>query len=154
MKKEIRDEFWHAMEKSPFVMIRLEGVSGHAEPMTAQLDRDAHHEIWFFVHRDNRIAQGGRAMAQFASKGHDLFACIDGTLVEETDPARKAKLWSNAAEAWFPGGKDDPALLMLRFEIAEAEVWSADPGIVGTFKLLTGTEIKSAEAGKHAVGLV
>lgn len=154
MKKQIREEFWHAMEKSPFVMIQLEGASGHAEPMTAQLDRDAHHEVWFFTRRDNRIAAGGRAMAQFASKGHDVFACIDGTLVPETDPARKDKQWSKAAEAWFPGGKDDPTLLMLRFEIDEAEVWTADPGLVGTFKLLTGTAIKADEAGKHAVGLV
>lgn len=154
MEKEIREEFWHAMEKSPFVMIRLEGASGHAEPMTAQLDRDARHQIWFFVGRDNRIAAGGRAMAQFASKGHDVFACIVGTLVEETDPTRLDKQWSNAAEAWFPGGKDDPNLKMLRFEIEEAEVWTADTGVVGKFKLLTGTEIKAEEAGKHAVGLV
>lgn len=154
MKKDIRDEFWHAMEKSPFVMIRLEGGPGHAEPMTAQLDRDAHHAVWFYARRSNRIAAGGRAMAQFASKGHDVFACLDGTLVEETDPARKAKHWDNAAEAWFPDGKDDPELKMLRFDIAEAEVWTADPGLVGTFKLLTGSEMKAGEAGKHAVGLV
>lgn len=154
MRKDIREEFWHAMEKSPLVMIRLENGQGHAEPMTAQLDRDAHHEVWFYTRRDNRIASGGRAMAQFASKGHDVFACIDGTLVEETDSARKAKHWDKAAEAWFPGGKDDPNLLMLRFEIDEAEVWTADPGIVGTFKLLTGSEMKADDAGKHAVGLV
>ena len=154
MKQQIREEFWHAMEKSPFVLIGLTGAAGHAEPMTAQLDRDAHHEIWFFTSRDNRIAAGGKAMAQFASKGHDVFACINGTLVEETDPARKEKQWSNAVEAWFPGGKTDPSLLMLRFEIAEAEVWTADLGVVGTFKLLTGSEIDPGEAGKHAVGQV
>jgi general stress protein 26 len=154
MNKDIREEFWHAMEKSPIVMIKLEGGSGHAEPMTTQLDKDAHHTVWFYARRTNRIASGGKAMAQFASKGHDVFACIDGTLVEETDASRKAKHWDNAAEAWFPGGKDDPSLIMLRFEINDAEVWTADPGIVGTFKLLTGSKIKAEQAGEHAVGLV
>lgn len=153
MDKDIREEFWHAMEKSPLVMIRLEN-GGHAEPMTAQLDRDARHTIWFYARRGNRIAAGGAAMAQFASKGHDVFACLAGTLVEETDPARKAKHWDKAAEAWFPEGKDDPQLMMLRFAIDSAEVWTADPGIVGTFKLLTGSEMKADDAGKHAVGRV
>ena len=62
MKKELRDEFWTSFEDSPYVMIRLEGIGGHAEPMTAQLDRDARHTIWFFTTRNNRIAAGGAAM--------------------------------------------------------------------------------------------
>ena len=42
----------------------------------------------------------------------------------------------------------------LRFEIEDAEVWTVDPGIVGSFKLLTGLAIKEDEAGEHAVGNV
>ena len=157
MKKELREEFWHAFEKSPFIMIRLEtpGSSlGHAEPMTAQLDRDALHTIWFYAARNNRIAAGGRAMGQFSAKGHDVFACLAGTLVEETDKARIDKHWSQEVEAWFPNGRNDPNMLMLRFEIDDAEVWTVDPGVVGTFKMLTGSTIKSSEMGEHAVGLV
>lgn len=161
MDNKLREEFWHAFEDSPFIMIRLEGgqqgTAGHhlhAEPMTAQLDRDAHHTIWFFVSRGNRIAAGGKAMAQFSSKGHDVFACLSGTLVEETDRARFDKHWSNTVEAWFPQGKNDPNLMMLRFEIDDAEVWTADPGVIGTFKLLTGSKVRSEEMGKHETGLV
>src|SRR5262245_34249941 len=117
MKKELREEFWQAFEKSPFIMIRLDGAHGHAEPMTAQLDREALHTIWFFASRNNRISAGGRAMGQFSAKGHDLFACLAGTLVEEADKARIDKHWSKEVEAWFPAGRNDPNLLMLRFEI-------------------------------------
>jgi general stress protein 26 len=154
MNKELREEFWHAFEKSPFIMLRLESAGGHAEPMTAQLDRDALHTIWFFTSNDNRIAAGGRAMAQFASKGHDVFACLLGTLVEEIDQSRVDKHWSKEVEAWFPNGRDDPKLMMLRFEIDDAEVWTVDPGLFGTFKMLTGNAIRSSEMGQHAVGLV
>lgn len=154
MKKEIREEFWKSFEDSPFIMIRLEGAGGHAEPMTAQLDRDAHHQIWFFTSRTNRIGAGGQAMAQFSSKGHDVFACLSGTLSEETDRAVFDKHWNKAAEAWFEGGRNDPNLVMLRYDIDNAEVWTADPGIVGKFKMLTGMDVKSDELGKHAVGLV
>lgn len=154
MDNKVRDEFWHSLEKSPFIMIRLTDANGHAEPMTAQLDRDAHHAIWFFTSCDNRIAPGGRAMAQFSSKGHDVFACLSGSLSEETDKAIFDKHWSKEVEAWFPGGRDDSKVLMLRYDIDSAEVWTAELGIVGAFKLLTGSAIRTDEMGKHEVGLV
>ena len=154
MDKDIQHEFWEAFEDSPIIMMRLEGSSGHAEPMTAQLDEDAHHTIWFFTRRDNRIGMGGKAMGQVSTKGHDVFACISGTLVPETDRARRDKHWDKVAEAWFPDGRDDPNVIMLRFEIDDAEVWTADPSFKGKFKLLTGRPIDPAEAGEHAVGAV
>jgi general stress protein 26 len=154
MKKELREEFWKSFEDSPYIMIRLDEGGGHAEPMTAQLDRDARQTIWFFASRSNRIAPGGLAMAQFSSKGHDVFACLAGTLVDETDQAIWDKHWNQYVEAWFPGGRNDPNLKMLRFEIDNAEVWTADPGVIGRFKLLAGTRVTSDELGDHAVGLV
>ena len=154
MDEELREEFWQALDKSPFIMIRLDRADGHAEPMTAQLDKDAVHTIWFYTSRGNRIAAGGQAMGQFSAKGHDVFACLAGSLVEETDQARIDKHWSKQAEAWFLQGRHDPDLMMLRFEIASAEVWTVDPGVFGAFKLLTGGKVKSSEMGEHAVGNV
>jgi general stress protein 26 len=154
MESKIRAEFWEAFSNSPFIMLALEGGNEHAEPMTAQLDKDANHAIWFYCARGNRVAKGGRAMAQYQSKGHEVFACLSGTLVEEHDRAIFDKHWSHPVEAWFPGGKDDPQLMMLRFDIDDAEVWTADLSLTGKFKLLTGNEIQSEEAGQHAVGLV
>jgi general stress protein 26 len=154
MKKELVEEFWQAFEDSPFIMMRLDSAGGHAEPMTAQLDKEARHTIWFFAARGNRIATGGPAMGQFAAKGHDLFACLAGTLVEETDPARIDKHWSKEVEAWFPEGRNDPNVMMLRFEIDDAEVWTVDASLFGTFKMLTGSAIRTSEMGQHDVGLV
>lgn len=154
MNKELQHEFWEAFEDSPFIMMRLEGSTDHAEPMTAQLDKDAHHTIWFFTTRDNRIGRGGKAMGQVCTKGHDIFACISGTLVEETGTARWDKHWDRVAESWFPNGRQDPNVVMLRYEIEDAEVWSADPSIMGKLKMLTGRPISAEEAGEHAVGAV
>lgn len=154
MDQDIRDTFWKAFQSSPFIMMRLQGAADHAEPMTAQLDKDAHHAIWFFARRNNRIAGGGRAMGQVMTRGHEVFACIDGTLVEETDAAVRDRHWNNAVEAWFPNGKADPSVVMLRFDIADAEVWTSDMGLKGAFKLLTGRPIHEHEAGEHALGAV
>src|SRR3546814_2458007 len=92
--------------------------------MNAQLDKDAHGAFWFFTASDNRLAAGGPAMAQFAAKGHELFACISGTLVSESDRTVLDKLWSNSIAAWYEGGKDDPKLVLLRFDLDDAEIWT------------------------------
>jgi general stress protein 26 len=89
-------------------------------------------------------------MAQFTSKGHDLFACIAGTLVEETDPAVIDRYWSKEVEAWYPGGRNDPCLLMLRFDLGTAEIWRADMSLKGMFKQLFGGDVRSEMKGKHA----
>ena len=154
MNKEIRDEFWHAFEDSPFIMMKLDASREHSEPMTAQLDRDAHHAIWFYCSQDNRIAAGGPVMGQFVAKGHDVFACLAGNIAVEEDRAVFEKHWSNQVEAWFPGGKTDPKVMMLRFDIADAEVWTSDFSLKGKVKLLTGKTIEPGEAGEHAIGKV
>lgn len=150
MSDDIRTQFWKALEDSPFLMVGLTDQPMHHLPMTAQLDKDANSAFWFYTSRDNRLALGGPAMAQFASKGHDLFACISGTIRPEEDPAVIDRYWSKQVEAWFEGGRNDPNLLMLRFDLDDAEIWTADLGVKGLFKLLTGATIKPGEAGKHA----
>ncbi len=94
---EIREAMWKAMAASPYVMLGLTGKHQHSEPMYAVLDEDADSEFWFYTKRDNRAAEGGPAMVQFIAKGHDLFACIAGTLTEESDPTIIDKYWSMTA---------------------------------------------------------
>ena len=150
MSDDIKTIFWKALANSPIVMVGATGEREHHIPMTAQLDRQAHGAFWFFTAADNRLAGGGPAMAQFASKGHDLFACISGTLRREESRAVLDKLWNNGVAAWYPGGKDDPKLVLLRFDLQDAEIWTADPGIKGLFKLATGMTMKAGDLGQHA----
>ena len=148
-ESDIRHRFWTELSQSPFLMIGLQGSHEHSLPMTAQLDPGANHCFWFYTTRDNRLAKGGPAMAQFAGKGHYLFACIDGTLVEETDPAVIDRYWTHEVAAWYPGGRQDPNLLMLRFDIGHAEIWRADMSLGGVFKQLFGGDVRDEMRGKH-----
>ena len=147
---QLKRDLWKHMSHSPFVMIGLEGSGTHSEPLTAQLDKDQVDTLWFFVGRDNRLVQGGKAMAQYVSKGHDYFACLSGTVRVDNDSGMIDKLWSRPAEAWFPGGKDDPNLALLRFDIDDAELWEADMSLSGKLKMLFGGKIKASEEGSHA----
>lgn len=152
--KEIMQNLWSEMGKSPFVMLGIPAQAAHSEPMTAQFDDDNPSSLWFYTSKDNRIVSGMAgntvAMAQYASKGHDLFACISGTLSVEMDRSKIDKFWSNAVEAWYDGGKADPSLLMIRMDLRSAEVWKSDMSIAGKIKLMFGGDIDREDmAGKH-----
>lgn len=148
--QEIAAKFLDKLKSSPFVMIGLNDGQ-HSEPMTAQIDDDQPNTLFFFAGRDNRIASGGEAMAQFVGKGHDFFACLAGRVSKDNDPAQIDKLWSNQVEAWFPQGKSDPNLTLLRFDINSAELWETDISISGRVKMLFGGTIRSDESSSHAV---
>ncbi|MDT0576674.1 pyridoxamine 5'-phosphate oxidase family protein [Croceicoccus sp. F390] len=148
--EELRHAFWKDLADSPFVMLQLDDDPDTAAPMTAQLDKDANSAIWFFTYKDNRFAEKGAATATFASKGHDLFARFHGRLVEETSRERLEKEWSNTVEAWFPNGRNDPKLLMLRMDLGEASIWSGKLGPFTTAKMLLGMDITDDVKGGKA----
>jgi len=154
MSEDLRETFWTGLAKSPYLMVRLDAAHDHAIPMTAILDKEIGPEkggaFWFFTSKGSRLEAGGPAMAQFVGKGHDLFACISGTLVPEHDQTVIDRLWSNPIEAWFEGGRHDPDLLVLRYDLTDVELWKADLGVKGYFKLMTGKTIDPGEAGKHS----
>ncbi|MEO0062984.1 MAG: hypothetical protein RLZZ08_1544, partial [Pseudomonadota bacterium] len=104
---------------------------------------------WFFTSRSNDLARGGPATATFAAKDHQTFARFDGILVEETSRDRLDKEWSSMIEAWFPGGKNDPQLLLLRMELGQAEIWNSDLGMVDNVKMLLGFDTRKDAAQEH-----
>ena len=145
--QEIAAKFLEKVKASPFIMLGL--MDGqHSEPMNVKLDEDQPNALFVFSGHDNRIAKGGDAMAQFVGQGHDFFACLAGTVSEETDRATFDKLWDNRVEAWFPNGKADARLN--RFDVTSAELWETDVAISGRVKMLFGGTIQAGESSSHA----
>ena len=149
--QDVAATFIDKLKSSPFVMLGLTGTGEHSEPLTAQLDDDRPNTLYFFTGKDNRAASGGDAMVQFVSKGHDFFACLHGRVSLDNDQGEIDKLWSKPVEAWFPGGRNDPNLALLRFDIDSAELWESDMSLTGKVKMLFGGKIDPSEEGSHAV---
>lgn len=81
---EIETKFWKALESDRAAMLGLDGQEvGHSQPMTAQLLDSEPGPIWFFTSKDTDLVRslGGsnRASLQFSSKGHELFASVQGS---------------------------------------------------------------------------
>jgi Pyridoxamine 5'-phosphate oxidase like len=91
------------------MMIDLDDVEdGHARPMTAQLD-GGRSPIWLFTAKDHvlvqRLGHGTRAIATFASKGHDIFATVYGTLSLDNSRATIDKLWTGSSPPGLKAGR-------------------------------------------------
>lgn len=153
-RQQLIEDFWAALDDSPFMMIGLPDQNAHSEPMAAQFDTRGN-PIWFYTRKDNRLIHGMRenrnAMAQYVAKDHKLFACISGTVMEVCDPNIIDRYWSNSVEAWYDGGKNDPMLTMIRFDMHSAEIWRNDPSLTGRLKMVFGGDIEQEELGSdHA----
>lgn len=131
-RKDLETRLWKALDDERIGMLGLTGEAGsHFHPMTAFCDKDLG-AVWFFTRRDTelvqRLVQGGKAMFNLVSKDRELWACIGGTITEQHDADRIDKYWGPMVAAWFPEGKDDPELTLLRLDVDDAEVWVSNKG--------------------------
>lgn len=151
--QKLEEKFWKALASDRTVMLGIDGVEdGHSRPMTAMAENEKG-PIWFFTSKDNGIvknlARNRRAVAAFTAKGHDLFASIHGNLAVDTDRAVIDRLWNPFISAWFEG-KDDPKLVLLRFDPEHAEVWLNESSMLAGVKMLFGNDPKQGYKDKVA----
>src|SRR5262245_35860272 len=144
--QELEARFWKALKSDMTMMIGLDGVEdGHARPMTAQLEGNRG-PIWFFTAKDNSIVQrlgvNDRAIATFASKGHDRFATLHGRLSIDNDGEIIDRLWNRWIAAWYEGGKTDPNLALLRLDPDRAEIWLDASSVMAGIKIMLGADPK------------
>ena len=152
--QELEAKFWKSLKSDRTVMLGLDGVEdGHSRPMTAQFEGDAGGPIWFFTSHDNavvkKLGNGERAIAAFASKDHELFASIKGSLSLDNDRAVIERLWNPFVAAWYEG-KDDPKLALLRLDAEHAEIWLNASSLLAGVKMLLGVDPKSDYQDKVA----
>jgi general stress protein 26 len=152
---EIESKFWKALKSDMTLMLGLSGVDEeHTQPMTAQLDGDKKGPIWFFATKDTHLvkAMGQRhhAFASFAAKDYHLFASFHGELVLDNDRATVDRLWNRFVAAWYPGGKDDPNLQLIRLDPQYGQIWLHENNLFAGIKLLLGRDPKKDYKDKVA----
>jgi general stress protein 26 len=124
---DVEDRLWKAVEKRGTGMLGLTASGQHFQPMTAFVERGAG-QLWFFARSDTDMTRdvGDGASAMFVFQDDHLQACIGGGLTLSRDPERLEKYWNTVVAAWYPAGKDDPLLAMIRMDCVDAEVWLSE----------------------------
>jgi general stress protein 26 len=139
-------------------MLVTKDASGklHGRPMSVaelRADADAYFATSLESPKINEIEANPEAMITFQSGSQ--FASISGTARVVRDRTLIDRLWSEAWRAWFPGGKDDPTLCLIKLEAREGEYWD-NSGHKGARYLFEGVkaifqgEKHDVHAGEHA----
>ncbi|HTU67607.1 MAG TPA: pyridoxamine 5'-phosphate oxidase family protein [Steroidobacteraceae bacterium] len=153
---EIEAKFWKALGDDRVVMLGLTGDEGQTQPMSAQILHEEHARgpIWFFTSKETDLARAlgnsHAATLSFSAKNHQLFASLQGELTVNNDRAIIDRLWNRFVAAWYEGGKDDPKLLLIRFDPEHAHVWLNENHLVAGVKLLLGRDPKREYKDKVA----
>ncbi len=128
-----------------------------SRPM-AVMQVDEEGTIWFFTKRtstkvDQISTNEHRVNLAFADVGDSDYVSVSGTAQELDDRAKVDELWNPQVKAWFPEGKDDPNLTLLKVHIDMAEYWNAnDSTMIRLFQqataVITGNPPKMGENEK------
>ncbi|MEO7850640.1 MAG: pyridoxamine 5'-phosphate oxidase family protein [Rubrivivax sp.] len=122
---------WELIQDMKFAMVTTVAAKGdlRSRPLTTQNDAGSRGSarLSFFIRNDSEVAddvQGNpRVSVVYADLEQDTYVSVSGHAQVVQDLQRQKELWSTFAQAWFPGGADDPALRMLHVDIDAAEYW-------------------------------
>ncbi len=116
----------------------------HAHPMTTQ-DTEYDGDSWFILSADSDTARNIEAdpSVNLSYAGSSAWLSIAGTGEFVQDDAKKDELWNPFAEAWFPGGRDDPNIRILRVRGAEAAYWDSPGRVAMTLSMVAAAVTKN-----------
>ncbi|RYG11818.1 MAG: hypothetical protein EON96_14720 [Caulobacteraceae bacterium] len=134
---EAETEFWKHLKSSNTGMLGIDTPGYHSQPMTAYREEETG-TIWFFTLDSTDlakdIAQGGKqGMFTYGSKDQEVWACFHGSLSLSRNQEIIDKHWNPVVAAWYPDGKDDPHLTLIRFDGDDGRVWVSKKGALGFF---------------------
>ncbi len=105
----------------------------HSQPMyTHSLKDDG--IIWFITskeyHKTNEIAANAKVSVTYSVPADNLYVAIYGTATLTDNPHMIDELWSDRFRAWFPKGKTDPDITLIRIDMEHIEYWDGPDSIV------------------------
>lgn len=109
----------------------------HSRPLALKQDEFTG-ELWFLTQQPSSKTEDIQANPQVnvAIESDKGWVSIAGTASVEHNDAKIDELWSPASSAWFPEGREDPTIALIRVDGISAEVWSTDdPKVVTLFKV-------------------
>lgn len=128
----------------------------HSRPMgTTEVDDNGN--IWFFSDQSSEkvkdIERNPNVCVCYSDPSDSTYICVMGEASVVNERQKIDELWTPALKVWFPAGKEDPNLILLKIDAHEAEYWDSSASkIVELFNmakaLVTGQEYDEGEYGK------
>jgi general stress protein 26 len=107
--------------------VAADGVLRSRPMATPKEDFDG--QLWFITRhpspKSDDIQENQRVNVTYASPKDDRYISISGTASIVRDPAKVKEIWRRELRTWFPAGKKDPELALLRVSVDKAEYWDS-----------------------------
>ena len=119
-----------------------------SRPMSAsQVDESG--DIWFFSGKDSnknrQIKADPEVYLMFIEAGKQHYLSLTTEVEILHDQQKIDELWNGFMNAWFPGGKTDPNISLLRASVTSGHYWDEKDGhLIGMLK----AGIKAVTGGK------
>ena len=113
----------------------------HARPMTTQ-EKEYDGDLWFIGAKDTEAVADMKARPQvnvsFSNPGKGTYLSVNGTAELVEDRAKLDELWSDFYKAYFPQGKADPNIQLIKINAQGAEFWEGDGKVKSLFQMAKG----------------
>ena len=150
LKEKIKD-----IKVAMFTSVDTDG-SLHTRPMhTQELKDDG--LLWFFTGKNSgkiaEIKADSHVSLGYADPDSNTYVAVCGRATLVTDQAKIDELWHEMLKAWFPEGKNDPNIALLKVTPESGEFWdSPNSSVVQLFgmakAMVTGEPYKPGP-GEH-----
>lgn len=101
----------------------------HSRPMSSNGDIDPNGDIWFFTGASSQkvgeIENSPKVNVSFADPKNQRYVSVTGSAQLTRDAKKIEELWRPEFKMWFPKGKDDPEIALLRIRLEKAEYWDS-----------------------------
>jgi general stress protein 26 len=85
--------------------------------------------LWFVTRasapKSDEIKDNQNVNVTYAAPDDERFVSVSGTANLVRDAAKVAELWTRRLREWFPEGKKDPELALIRVKVQHAEFWDS-----------------------------
>ena len=127
---EEREKIWSLIKDARVAMLTSEDQQRlRSRPMVASQENFDDGCLWFFTRADSpkvdQVQQAHQVNAAYASTSDNSFVSLSGQAELVRDRAVCEAHWNEKVKAWFPKGKDDPQLAMLKVTVEQVEYWDA-----------------------------
>jgi general stress protein 26 len=138
-----REKFIELMKDLPIGMLTTFGPDGPRSVPMARQQTDPSAELWFITARDTRhvddVGRDPRVALTFSSR--QAWVAMTGRAAVMDDRTKLEELWNTFAEAWLPGGPEDPNAVLLKVDVDEAEYWDTPGGTIASMISLAKTKL-------------
>lgn len=129
IRHEDNEKIWSLIKDARVAMLTSEREGRlYSRPMVAS-QKAFDGSLWFFTRKSSpkvaEVEAHRQVNASYASSSDNSYVSLSGVAVVVDDRAAIDAHWNEWIKTWFPDGKDDPDIALIRVDVDTAEYWDA-----------------------------